>query len=137
VFGVPAVLFSTDSMADNNYQNAQRDLITNLITPLLCTLRDELNRVLSYTEDVYIDFDVTALPELQRDFSEQVTALKQADWLTFNEKRIAIGYDPLPDEMFESCYVASSLMRLDQVGMDLTDDDTSDDTGSMGKVPNV
>src|SRR5574343_1846589 len=45
VFGVPAVLFSTDSMADNNYQNAQRDLITNLVTPLLCTLRDELNRV--------------------------------------------------------------------------------------------
>jgi HK97 family phage portal protein len=134
VFGVPAVLFSTDSMADNNYQNAQRDLITNLIVPLLSTLRDELNRVLAYTENTYIDFDVTALPELQRDFEKQVMALKSADWLTYDEKRIAIGYDPKGD-VFDNAYVNSGLVKLQDLGIDLTVQDDTEDMAATGRDP--
>jgi HK97 family phage portal protein len=134
VFGVPAVLFSTDSMADNNYQNAQRDLVTNLIVPLLSTLRDELNRILAYDETTYIDFDVTALPELQRDFEKQVTALKSADWLTYDEKRIAIGYDPKGEE-FDYAYVNSGLVKLDDLGIDLTVPDGNQDMATGGGDP--
>jgi len=121
VFGVPAVLFSTDSMTDNNYQNAQRDLVTNLIAPMLATLRDEINRVLAFQETTFIDFDITALPELQRDFEKQVIALKSADWLTYDEKRMAIGYDPKGEE-YDYSYVNSGLVKLEDLGIDLTVD---------------
>jgi HK97 family phage portal protein len=121
VFGIPAVLFSTDSMTDNNYQNAQRDLVTNLIVPLLSTLRDELNRVLAYGQDYYLDFDVSQLPELQRDFDKQVSALAQAYWLTPNEKRISIGYEPLEDVNMNDVYVNSGLIKIGDVSIDMND----------------
>lgn len=121
VFGVPAVLFSTDSMADNNYQNALRDLVTNTVVPLLSTLRDEMNRVLVGDQDVFIDFDINALPELQRDLEKQVNALKSADWLTYDEKRIATGYEPKGD-FYDMAYVSSGVVPIDQVGIDLNDD---------------
>jgi HK97 family phage portal protein len=133
VFGVPAVLFSTDSMADNNYQNAQRDLVTNLIVPLLSTLRDELNRVLAYGEGTYIDFDVTALPELQRDFEKQVKALKDADFLSYDEKRIAIGYEP-KGGVYDSAYVNSGLVKLEDLGIDLTVPDGNQDMADSGSM---
>ena len=136
VFGVPAVLFSTDSMADNNYQNAQRDLVTNLIVPLLSTLRDELNRVLAYNENTYLDFDISSLPELQRDFEKQVMALKSADWLTYDEKRIAIGYDPLGGN-YEHSYVNSGLVKLDDLGIDLSYEGSGDMEDGNGEVPKV
>jgi HK97 family phage portal protein len=134
VFGVPAVLFSTDSMADNNYQNAQRDLVTNLIVPLLSTLRDELNRVLAYDETTYLDFDVSSLPELQRDLEKQVVALKSADWLTYDEKREDMGYEA-KGGAFDFAYVNSGLVKIDDLGIDLTTQDGNQDMATGGRDP--
>ena len=98
-----------------------RDLVTNTIVPMCCNLRDELNKFLvpRFKEDVYIDFDIDALPELQADMDKLVGQLKQADWLTFDEKREAMHYEPLGGA-FASSYVSQGLMPLEQVAMDLT-----------------
>jgi HK97 family phage portal protein len=123
VFGLPVVLFSADSMADNNYQNALRDLVTNTIVPMCSQLRDELNRWLGprMGQGQYIDFDIMALPELQKDIDKLVSGLAQASWLTMDEKRMAMNYDALGGA-FEKAYVNSGIVPLDQAGMDLGTD---------------
>ena len=139
VFGMPSVLFDTSSTSYNNYQNALRDLMTNTIVPMCCSLRDELNKWLvpAFGEDVYIDFDITALPELQQDMERMSRILRDANWLTFDEKRIAMNYEERGG-IYSHSYVNNSIVPLEQVLMDLTvsdqqtimDDNSSNDNGS-------
>jgi len=126
VFGLPQVLFDTDTTSYNNYQNALRDMMTNTIIPLCSTLRDELNRWLLpiYGEDVYIDFDITSIPEMQQDMERMTRVLRDANWLTMDEKRVAMNYEPKYGA-YEYSYVNQGLVVLDQVAMDLTYDDTN------------
>lgn len=121
VFGMPVVLFSPDNMADNNYQNALRDLVTNTIVPMCAQLRDELNRWLvprMNEPNVFIDFDISALPELQRDLEKMVAGLVNASWLTMDEKRIAMNYEP-KGGAYDLSYVSQGMIPLEQAGMDL------------------
>ena len=115
------MLFDTDSSSYNNYSNAMRDLITNTIMPLNCQLRDELNKWLvpRFGENVYIDFDISALPELQKDMEQMVNQLRMADWLTFDEKREAMNYEERGGA-YAFSYVNQGLLPLEQVTMDLT-----------------
>ena len=129
VFSMPVVLFSADSMADNNYQNALRDLVTNTIVPMCAQLRDELNKWLVPRmggKDVFIDFDIMALPELQRDMEKMVNGLKSADWLTYDEKRVAMNYEP-KGGAYETSYIPSGMVAIEQAGMDLGIEDMSND----------
>ncbi len=121
VFGMPIVLFDTDTSSYNNYTNGMRDLITNTIAPLCAELRDELNAWLvpRFGENVYIDYDISALPELQSDMEKMVAQLKQADWLTFDEKRTAMGYEE-KGGAYASSYVSGGMMPLEMSMMDLT-----------------
>ena len=121
VFGLPAVLFDVDTSSYNNYQNAMRDLITNTIIPMCCQLRDELNKFLvpRYGEDVFIDFDITALPEMQQDMERMVRSLRDANWLTFDEKRVAMNYQE-KEGAFEYAYINQGLIPIEQAVMDLT-----------------
>lgn len=128
VFGMPVVLFSPDNMADNNYQNALRDLVTNTIVPMCAQLRDELNRWLvprMNEPGVFIDFDITALPELQRDLEKMVAGLVNANWLTMDEKRIAMNYEPRGGA-YDMSYVAQGLIPLEDAGMDMGYSDGAD-----------
>lgn len=133
IFGLPQVLFDTDTTSYNNYQNALRDMMTNTIIPLCSTLRDELNRWLLpiYGEDVYIDFDITAIPEMQQDMERMTRILRDANWLTMDEKRISMNYEP-KEGAYSYSYVNQGLVVLEQVAMDLSYDgqgnmDNSDD----------
>ena len=132
VFGLPTVLFDTDTTSYNNYQNALRDLMTNTIVPKCAQLRDELNKFLlpKFGEDVYIDFDITALPELQQDMERMSRILRDANWLTMDEKRMAMNYEQRGGA-YDFSYVNQGLVQLEQVSMDLTipDDNNSDDNG--------
>jgi HK97 family phage portal protein len=132
VFGLPTVLFDTDTTSYNNYQNALRDLMTNTIVPKCAQLRDELNKFLlpKFGEDVYIDFDITALPELQQDMERMSRILRDANWLTMDEKRMAMNYEQRGGA-YDFSYVNQGLVQLEQVSMDLTipDDNNSNDNG--------
>ena len=133
VFGLPAVLFDVDTSSYNNYQNAMRDLITNTIIPMCCQLRDELNKFLlpRYGEDYFIDFDITALPEMQQDMERMVRSLRDANWLTMDEKRVAMNYQER-EGAFEYAYINSGLIPIEQAVMDLTipPSEEEDDMGS-------
>ena len=136
VFGLPAVLFDVDTSSYNNYQNAMRDLITNTIIPMCCQLRDELNKWLvpRYGEDAFIDFDITALPEMQQDMERMVRSLRDANWLTFDEKRVAMNYQER-EGAFGYAYINQGLIPIEQAVMDLTippseDIEDEDDNGT-------
>ena len=136
VFGMPVVLFSADNMSDNNYQNALRDLVTNTVVPMLGQLRDELNKWLIPNVGrgmEYIDFDITALPELQKDIEKLVAQLAQAYWLTLDEKRMAMNYEPLGGE-FNKAYVNSGLVPIEDISMEgngtINDYENGDNSGS-------
>jgi HK97 family phage portal protein len=132
VFGVPSILFNTDSSSYNNYQNALRDLVTNTIVPAIGSLRDEMNRWLigrNGNDNEYIDFDIQALPELQSDISKLVNGLSQASWLTMDEKRIACGYEP-KGGAFDEAYVSTGLVPLGEISLtDSMNDNILDGTG--------
>lgn len=139
VFGMPTVLFDADHTADNNYQNAMRDLVTNTIVPMCCQLRDELNKWLvprMGDTSVFLDFDIQALPELQKDINQLVSGLSQASWLTMDEKRIAMNYEPKGGE-FDMAYVNSGIVPLGQAGMDLSvpDQQTQDNLNKYNDYP--
>lgn len=132
VFGLPAVIFDTDTSSYNNYQNAMRDLMTNTIVPMCCSLRDELNKWLvpRFNENVYIDFDITALPELQQDMERMSRILRDANWLTFDEKRVAMNYEE-KGGVYDSAYISNGIIPIEQAMMDLTvPNDTSNNNGS-------
>lgn len=139
VFGLPAVIFDTDTSSYNNYQNAMRDLMTNTVIPTCASLRDELNKWLvpRFGEDVYIDFDITALPEMQQDMERMSRILRDANWLTYDEKRVAMNYEELGGA-YATSYVSNGLIPLEQVMMDLTVTDGENDIinnngrGNMG-----
>lgn len=143
VFGMPTVLFDTDTTSYNNYQNALRDLMTNTIVPKCAQLRDELNKFLlpKFGEDVYIDYDITALPELQQDMERMSRILRDANWLTMDEKRMAMNYES-KGGAYDHSYVNQGLVQLEQVSMDLTipddnsfNDRRSDMAGGDAAVP--
>jgi HK97 family phage portal protein len=121
VFGLPVVLFSAENMADNNYQNALRDLVTNTIVPMCAQLRDEINRYLvprMGETGVFVDFDVMALPELQRDIEKMVTGLVRADWLTYDEKRIAMNYEPRGGA-YDDAYISQGLIPIGDAALNM------------------
>jgi hypothetical protein len=75
---------------------------------------------------------------MQQDMERMTRSLRDANWLTFDEKRVAMNYSE-KEGAYEYSYVNGGLVRLDQVGMDLTvpgmvmtqpeDDDNSNDNG--------
>jgi hypothetical protein len=101
---------------------------------MACSLRDELNKWLvpRFGEDVYIDFDITALPEMQQDMERMVRSLRDANWLTFDEKRVAMNYSERGGA-YEHSYVNGGLVQLNQVGMDLTVPDGEDNSNNNGR----
>lgn len=135
IFGLPQVLFDTDTTSYNNYQNALRDMMTNTIIPLCSTLRDELNRWLLpiYGEDVYIDFDITAIPEMQQDMERMTRILRDANWLTMDEKRISMNYEP-KEGAYSYSYVNQGLVVLEQVAMDLSYDEPRNNDNSDDEI---
>jgi HK97 family phage portal protein len=135
VFGLPAVIFDTDTSSYNNYQNAMRDLMTNTVIPTCASLRDELNKWLvpRFGENVYIDFDITALPEMQQDMERMSRILRDANWLTYDEKRVAMNYEELGGA-YATSYVSNGLIPIDQVLMDLTMTDVQNDINGSGDM---
>jgi HK97 family phage portal protein len=136
VFGLPAVIFDTDTSSYNNYQNAMRDLVTNTIVPMCANLRDELNHWLlpRFGENLFIDFDITALPEMQQDMERMVRSLRDANWLTMDEKRVAMNYDEKGGPWATS-YLNQGLIPIEFAGMDLnvTNDNTNDNGNDNGQ----
>lgn len=118
LFDIPYELFQSDT-AYANKEWAQKNWVTNTIIPACKQLDDEMNRQLlkAYNLDglVYIECDYSGLSEMQKDLNLQATGLNTAVWLTLNEKRIAMGYEPLADPSFDQPWLPATSSPLNQI----------------------
>ena len=115
IYNVPVQLLNnTDSSTYNNMKEAKKALYQNAVIPELVKLRDELNRWLApqYGPNVYIDFDFSAVPELQDELEKIVGQLSQAWWVTPNEKREAMYYGREDNVQMDDFFIPANLMPL-------------------------
>jgi HK97 family phage portal protein len=115
IYNVPVQLLNnTDSSTYNNMKEAKKALYQNAVIPELVKLRDELNRWLApqYGPNIYIDFDYSAVPELQDELEKIVNQLSQAWWVTPNEKREAMYYGREDNVQMDDFFIPANLMPL-------------------------
>lgn len=118
LYGVPFILFNSDSSTYNNIQEAKKELITMAVVPELAALRDDWNAIAGMYKDsdLYVDYDLSVYPELQEDMEKTMRIMKESYWITPNEKRIAMGFDEDADEeMMDRYLVPSGLTEISQL----------------------
>lgn len=102
-FGVPTILIGlTEDATHANYREARLNLWEETLLPLLDYFMAELNRWLvpSYGGGLEIRYDRDAIPALAAKREHLWETLKDADFLTLNEKRQMLGFSPLEDTSF-------------------------------------
>jgi HK97 family phage portal protein len=116
IFNVPVQLLNnTEASTYNNMKEAKKALYQNAVIPELVKLRDELNRWLvpMYGDNLYLDFDFTAVPELQEENDKVVQQLSSAWWITPNEKRAVMNYGKDEDTpAMDDYYIPSNLLPV-------------------------
>ena len=101
IYHVPSVLMNdTEYSTYNNMKEARKSLWYDAVIPELEHLKDDLNKLANIYNQVsntelYFDYDLSDVIELQEDLSTQAAGLQSAYWLTINEKRQAMGLEPI------------------------------------------
>lgn len=140
LYGVNPMMFLADATYEN-VQQARKDMITGLVLPMSCSLRDEMNRALlpafglgnSYTHDV----DVSQLPELQNDMSLLITSLATAWWMTPNQRLKAQNEDASDDPNMNKVWMPVGMQLMEDAAMPDVDNtlNSFSDDGSPNKKP--
>jgi len=125
IYSVPVQLLNnTESATYNNMKEAKKALYQNAVIPELNKIRDELNRWLApmYGEKLFIDFDYSAIPELQEENEKVVDQLSKAWWVTPNEKRRVMNYG-VDDEniALDNYYIPANLIPIEINEMPIPD----------------
>jgi len=100
-YGVPPMLLGIPGDSTfSNYKEARFHLWEDTILPLLNMVISEFNRWMTgrYGESVTFTYDVDSISALALRREPIWERLKNADFLTVNEKRQALGYPPLPEK---------------------------------------
>lgn len=144
IYNVPSVLLNnTESSTYNNVKEAKKSLYQNAVLPEMLKIRDELNRWLmpQFGDKLKLDFDFTAVPELQEETEKIVNQMGSAWWLTPNEKRIATGYGVDEENgMMNTYYVPSNLLPIESSEIEVDEELESvelDELKAVRKTLNV
>jgi len=105
-----------------NKQEAKKGWILDTIIPASKQLDGELNRVLLKAFGLegiaFIGCDHSELPELQQDLQKMVTALKEAWWLSPNQKLKMMNEEANKDPLFDEPWIPNGISPLSQLGDD-------------------
>jgi len=119
IYNVTPQLFGdSEHSTYNNIREARKAMITDAVLPVMERVKDALNRLLCAGTDYYIDYDMQAFVELSDDLNTMVTALGQAWWLTPNEKRVAMGRQPIDLPVMDEVLIPSGYMPVSMVSDD-------------------
>jgi HK97 family phage portal protein len=125
IYNVPSQLLNNDKASTyNNMKEAKKALYQNCVIPELNKIADELNRWLApkYGEKLCIEFDYSAIPELQEETEKVVSQMSQAWWLTPNEKRAAMSYGTDEEnEILNEYYIPANLIPASGSDIEIED----------------
>jgi len=125
IYAVPVQLLNnTESSTYNNMKEAKKALYQNCVIPELNKIRDELNRWLvpKFGDKLFIDFDYSAIPELQEENEKVVDQLSKAWWVTPNEKRRVMNYGVDEENVaLDNYYIPANLIPIETNEMPIPD----------------
>jgi HK97 family phage portal protein len=100
VYNVPPGLVDPELMSYASAEQDRKKLYQENVCPLLDRRRDNLNNSIAkaFGDTLYLDYDRDQIDALHEDSQKLYQGLRQADWLTTNEKRAATGYDDYTGE---------------------------------------
>ena len=99
-YGVPTMLVGVPGESTfSNYREARMHLWEDTILPLLDQLMGELNTWLLplYGEHLRLAYDLDAIPALALKRESHWARVSQTSFLTINEKRRELGFEPIKD----------------------------------------
>lgn len=136
-YGVPPELLGdTSNKTYNNYKEARKAFYEETILPLMDWFRGEINGFLTdqYDENLYLDYDKDGIEALQEDREALWQRIDNSTELTINEKRLAKGYEEIPEnEGGNAILVDSRKMPLTSL-LDITSDDDVDDDKNIDDI---
>ena len=118
------VLNSHESSTRDNMQTARLYSITDGVLPHLTALANALNNWLipTYKEDgLFLDFDDSVFPEMQREYRETAKQMKEAEVFTTNEIRAVLKYGNYDGENGDKILVSTNKQILDDLSNVLPD----------------
>lgn len=118
VYDVPPMILGIPG--DNTYSNqqeARQSLYQDTIIPFNKSLLDGLNSWVSplFGDDITIVQDIENLPALAGVRKDRWNMVKEATWMTINEKRAATGFDKLPEKEADAVLIPSTLVPLEGI----------------------
>ena len=115
-WGVPTQFFGLGSTYAN-FKEAQKFFWENTVFWHMEMLKGEYNNwIFPENDKIFIDYDFDQVPALEFQRKERWEKIKQADFLTVNEKREAAGYEKKGPEC-DVILVASTQIPIDIVGV--------------------
>lgn len=95
-FGIPPELLGLGNKTFNNYREARLSFYEETVLPIMDSAMGSLNRWLApiFGENLYLDYDKDDIEVLQWKREQRYTSLQATNFLTQNEKREAVGYEP-------------------------------------------
>lgn len=125
VYNFPSELLNDpDNKTNANKEQSRKQLYLDNVVPELNRDYAELNRSLvpvfnkATGTDYHLDFDVQSIDALNQDNADKVAWLERAWWLTADEKRLEMGYEPVGDN---NRYIPMNLIPDSQT--ELTEED--------------
>ncbi len=98
IFGVPAEMLGLGQKTYNNYEEARLAFYQETVLPFMDFLKTELNRWLvpAFGDDLELDYDKDDIEALTYQREKKFATVKDANFLTQNEKREMVGYEAKP-----------------------------------------
>jgi HK97 family phage portal protein len=147
IYNYPIVLLVANQSTDNNLKHSVKYVLTNSIYADLVSWREVVNNIIlpaffgkEEAKKYYYDFDLTEMPEMADDIDKVVAYLRDAWWITPNEKRMVMKYEALDEEYMDTVLVPKTFVPIDYLTMEQSaagDGSAYSDevTNSSGKPP--
>lgn len=115
------LLGDPESKTYANMAEASKAMILSCVLPLLNDREQSVSMQLENTKykggSYVFSADDSVYDELAVNRKDQVEYLSKADWLTPNEKRLEMDYDPIEQPEMDKIYVSSSIVPIEEVAM--------------------
>jgi HK97 family phage portal protein len=120
VFNIaPELIGDSEAKTYSNFQEARRALYTEAVLPLMVELIDELNRWLCpmFGDNIALDIDREKIEALQEDRGQKFVYINGSRFMKIDEKRAALGLDPVGGPMGEMILVSAGDVPLEFVSV--------------------